>query len=307
MKAIIYKTYGGPEILQETDLPIPEVTPGTVLVRLFATSVNPIDWKIASGHYRPFMRARFPQIPGFDIAGEVVSVGMSVTGFVPGARVHARLTESVSSAQYALVEANELVLIPESMDFATAAALPLAGMTALQALRKGGISSGQRVLILGASGGVGHFAVQIAKAAGATVIGVCSNRNIAFVESLGADQVIDYGAPDPYLNFPLCDIIFDCVGPYSSTWLKHLKDGGRYVSVLPSPALIFASLNPFSRKKVIPVMLKSTAADLTILNDLATSGKLKATVQHFPLDQLRNAWELSISGRAVGKIVVDIG
>ena len=310
MKAIIYRSYGGPEILEIADLPIPKIRSGTLLVRVFSTSVNPIDWKIASGNYRPFMRANFPQIPGFDIAGEVVSLSSDVEGFAPGTRVHGRLSESIANSEYVLAKSDELVRIPDDMDFATAAGLPLAGMTALQALRKGGMNltgAHQRILILGASGGVGHFAVQIARAAGATVIGVCSKPNVSFVESLGAHQIIDYTSSNPYRDLSPCDIIFDCVGQYSNSWLKHLKYGGKYVSVVPSSALILASLNPFYRKKVIPVFLKSTAADLATLDKLAGSGKLQATVQHFTLEKLREAWQLSISGRAVGKIVIDVG
>jgi NADPH:quinone reductase-like Zn-dependent oxidoreductase len=235
MKAMVYRGYGGFEKLELAELPEPG--PGQLLIKVFAASVNPIDWKKALRKLWPFLRARFPQIPGYDTAGQVVRLGDGVTGFTPGDRVHACLSNEWATAEYALAKAELVVPMPLKMDYATAAGLPMAGITALQGLRaKGGLSESvdhQRVLVLGASGGVGHLAVQIAHADGARVIGVCSARNKAMVEKLGADQVLDYSLPHPYESLEPCDIIFDCVGESWKLWESYLKDGGRFVTTVP--------------------------------------------------------------------------
>ena len=310
MKAVIYKSYGGPEMIKTIDLPKQEVPSGKILIRVHCSSVNPIDWKIASGKYWPILRANFPQIPGFDVSGEVVSCGPGIQGFKSGDRIHACLADSGAAAEYCLATPDMIAHMPETMDFPTAAGLPLAGMTALQGLRdKGGMplqNSNQRILVIGASGGVGHFAIQIAHAAGATVIGVCSARNLDMVKSLGANQVIDYSSPNPYKDLASCDIIFDCVGQPSAQWLNHLKSGGRFISTIPTPSLMLCGFNPCSDKKVGAIFLKANSDDLRILDDLYRAGKLIAVTKHFPLEEMKEAWELSISGRSIGKIIIDI-
>lgn len=315
MNAILYRRYGSPDVLASADIPKPSPGPGQILIAVRASSVNPIDWKLASGKLRFLMPLKLPQVPGFDVAGEVVEVGAGVTGFPIGARVHARLDKGIgaASAAFSLASPDVTTVMPDSMDFATAAGLPLAGMTALQGLRNhGGLSlsgSTKRVLVIGASGGVGHLAVQIARAAGATVIGICSGRNRAMVESLGANEVIDYQQPDPYRSLAPCDIILDCVGSAYQDWTPFLTPSGAFVSALPGPALILRGLlNAVSRHKVHAVMLKSNAPDLRILDELAATGKLRVVIdQRFPLEQLQAAWQRSISGRAVGKIIITVG
>ena len=313
MKAIVYNSYGGPDVLRPSEVPIPVAGPGQVLIRVVASSVNGIDLKVASAKIWPIYRANFPQIPGCDIAGEVVSCGPGVSGFPPGTRVHAlqHIQGNSACAEYALASVDVLTPMPNEMDFATGAGLPLAGMTALQGLRNyGGLQlSGctKRVLVLGASGGVGHIAVQIAKAAGATVVAVCSGRNRALVESLGADEVFDYSVADPYKNLKPCDVIFDCIGQYPSAWMHHLNEKGRFVTSLPSPLKLLHNLNFLSTKSTAFFSSKTNEADLRILDELVSAGKLRVVVQQrFPLEQLKAAWELSISGRAVGKIIVDV-
>jgi NADPH:quinone reductase-like Zn-dependent oxidoreductase len=205
------------------------------------------------------------------------------------------------------------VAIPAGMDPGEAAGLPLAGMTALQGLRdRGGLpleGARERVLVVGASGGVGHFAVQIARVAGATVVGVCSGRNAALVASLGAHEVVDYTSPDPYRGQAPFDIVLDCVAGDPSPWLPLLGPGGRYASCVPGPkAFLRGALNPFTAKKVRPVMLKSRATDLRILDGLVETGKLRVVVDsRFPLEALAKAWERSMGGRATGKIVIEVG
>jgi NADPH:quinone reductase-like Zn-dependent oxidoreductase len=312
MKAIVFRAYGGPDRLEQADLPAPEPGPGEVLVRVRASSVNPIDLKLASGRFRPFLRAHFPQVPGYDVAGEVERWGPGVTGLSVGERVHARLAEGAASAEFVLAQRAELVAIPAGMDDATAAGLPLAGMTALQGLRNVGEmpleGASMRVLVLGASGGVGHLAVQIARAAGAIVVAVCSARNSSLVESLGAHEVFDYSAPAPYHGLRPCDLILDCVGEPASAWLSHLREGGRYASMVPGPSLFARMLvNGLTSKKVRPVLLQANADDLRILDGLVTAGKLRVIVdRRVPLERLRDAWERSRSGRTSGKIIVDV-
>jgi alcohol dehydrogenase len=202
--------------------------------------------------------------------------------------------------------------MPEGLDFADAAGLPLAGMTALQGLRDQGSmpleGSKDRILIVGASGGVGHFAVQIARAAGATVVGVCSGRNAALVTSLGAHEVLDYTRPDPYRGQAPFDIVLDAVASDPATWLPLLGPGGRYASCVPAPnTLLRSAINVFTSKKVKAVMLKSRATDLRILDRLIEEKKLRVVIDsRFPLADLSAAWERSMSGRATGKIIIDV-
>jgi NADPH:quinone reductase-like Zn-dependent oxidoreductase len=314
MRAMILRSYGGPADLQLSDVPRPTPGPGQLLLRVLAHSVNPIDWKLASGKLRPLFSTTFPHIPGFDVAGEVVELGAGVADYRVGDRVHARIDHAPGGAcaEYAVAGTDVSAPIPAGMDAGEAAGLPLAGMTALQGLRDrlGLPMSGAkaRVLIVGASGGVGHLAVQIARAAGATVVGVCSGRNAELVRSLGAHEIIDYTKPDAWVNQGVFDLVYDCVGGSPATWFPRMTPNGRFASSLPGPAVFgWAALNAVRARKVYAVMLKSNAADLRTLDALVTEGKLRVVVDsRFPLQDLRGAWERSMSGRAVGKIVVDV-
>lgn len=314
MRAMQMQGYGGPEALTLVDVPTPVPAAGQLLVRVHCASVNPVDWKRASGSLRFIMPVKFPSVPGYDIAGEVVSVGSGVTGFAPGMRVHARIPDmsAGASAEFAVVAAHAVAVMPEGMTFADAAALPLAGMTALQALRNGAglpvSDARKRVLVVGASGGVGHFGVQIAKAAGASVTGVCSSRNVAWVHSLGADEVLDYTRADAFAGVPPFDIVLDCVAGSPGPWLRLMQPDARYVSVIPSAGtFIWPLLHPFSRRRVKPWMLKTNGDDLRALDALCVQGKLRVTIDHrYALADLGAAWQRSMSGRAAGKIVIDI-
>lgn len=311
MHAIVFRRYGGP--LEPTELPEPSPGPGQVLVRARHASVNPIDWKAASGAYRLFLPMKLPAVPGLDVAGEVLALGPGVTGFAVGDRVHARLTGTGGAcAERVLVGIDVAAPVPAGMDLADAAALPLAGITALQALRdEAGIpleGATASVLVVGASGGVGHLGLQIAKATGARVTAVCSARNAALVASLGADDVVDYTRPDAWDGRGPWDVVLDFVGADPGTWLPRLAPGGTYVSAVASPALLArALLNPFAKKRVRALMMKTNAADLRILDALHAAGKLRVVIDsRYPLDRLADAWARSKSGRAAGKIVVDI-
>lgn len=315
MRAMVLKAFGGPEGLALEERPRPTPGPQQVLVRVIASSVNPVDWKMASGAARLIMPVTFPWVPGFDIAGEVVELGPKVSSLSVGMLVHARIGERTAggAAEYAVAGVDVVAPIPAGMDPGEAAGLPLAGMTALQGLRDRTMlpmsGARERVLIVGASGGVGHFAVQIARAAGATVVGVCSGRNAALVTSLGAHEVVDYTQPDPYRGQAPFDVVYDCVAGDPSPFLPLLTPKGRYASCMPGVATFArALLNPFVGRTVLPVMLKSNAADLRVLDALVEAGKLRVVIDaRFPLAALPEAWARSKSGRVAGKLVIDVG
>lgn len=314
MRAMRYRRYGEPkDILELADVDAPVPGPAQLLVKVAASSVNPIDWKRGSGAYRFIMPTRFPLIPGFDLAGTVAALGPGVTGFAVGDRVHARVSDprGEASAELALAGLDTVTKLPAGMSMNDAAALPLAGLTALQALRDGGAwpleNAKGRVLVIGASGGVGHFALQLAKGSGAHATGVCSARNVELVRSLGADAVIDYTQPDAFAGHAPWDVVLDCVGGEPGRWLPHVAEGGRYVSSVPTPAvMVRAALNVVAKKRVVGVMMKTNAADLALLDRWYEAGKLRVVIDStFPLPKLAEAWERSRSGRAAGKIVVE--
>jgi len=313
MRAMTPDTWGPTPALPHLRPPTP--VPEQVLVRVRATSINPIDWKQASGEARPILGAKFPKfVPGYDLAGEVEALGPGVTGFSVGQRVHTRLSGRSGGASAELVLAGLDVLqpLPAKLDFAQGAGLPLAGMTALQGLRDACLlpmsGATQRVLIIGASGGVGHLAVQIARAAGAHVTGVCSGRNVELVRRLGAHEVIDYTKPDAWRDVAPFDVISDTIGSAPGEFLPRLTAQGRFSSWLPGPAVFgHAALNLVRAKKVLPVLLTPNARDLGVLDALVEKGQLEVGIDsRFPFEQLGAAWERSRSGRATGKVIVDV-
>lgn len=313
MRAMTLDSYGlAPKV---TELPLPTPGPQQVRVRVRATSINPIDWKQANGEARPILGAKFPGfIPGYDLAGEVDALGPGVTGFTVGQRVHTRLSgrSGGASAEFVLAGLDVLQPIPEGVDFAQAAGLPLAGMTALQGLRDACrlplSGATQRVLIIGASGGVGHLAVQLASAAGAEVTGVCSTKNAELVRRLGAKHVIDYTRPDAWNGQGPFDVIYDCVGSSPGEFLPRLTERGRFASCLPGPAVFaHAALNLVRSKQVLPVLLSPNAADLFVLDSYFARRQLEVVIDsRFPLAELGAAWARSRSGRVAGKVIVEV-
>jgi NADPH:quinone reductase-like Zn-dependent oxidoreductase len=313
MKAMQYRNYGTPDQLQPAEVPTPRPGPTQLLVRVLAASVNPVDWKLHNGQYRRIMPVRFPSIPGFDLAGEVTEVGGQVTRFKPGDRIFAMLDRRPggTSAEYAAVGERAAARMPANLAPHEAAAVPLAGLTALQCLRDlGRIASGKRVLIIGASGGVGHLAVQIAKSYGANVTAVCSGRNAELMLRLGADRTIDYTqtpdlrGPQPY------DLVLDLIvhSPLRRL-LALLAADGIYVSSLPSASRIAAAfLLPFvSRRRVRIAGVKPRGADLDDLSRLCEAGKLRPVIDRtFELKALAAAHAYSQQGRTVGKVVIQV-
>lgn len=313
MKAMQYHDYGPPDHLQVAEVPMPLPTPTQLLVRVLATSVNPVDWKLHTGQYRRIMPVRFPSIPGFDLAGEVTAVGAQVTRFKPGDHVYAMLDRRPggTSAEYVAVGEAAAARMPANLAPEEAAAIPLAGLTALQCLRDlGRVAAGKRVLVIGASGGVGHFAVQIAKSYGAHVTAVCSGRNAELMRRLGAEHVIDYTqtpdlrGPRPY------DLILDLIvrAPLRQL-LGFLAGDGIYVCSLPSASRIAAAflLPLVSRRRVRIAAVKSRGADLDELSRQCEAGQLRPVIdKRFDLSELAAAHAYSQKDHTVGKIAIRV-
>lgn len=307
--------YGGPDRLRIGEMEPPDPGPGQLLVRVRAAGVNPLDWKIRQGKLRFVMPARFPLIPGADIAGEVEAIGPEVARFEPGDPIYAMLDarHGGGCAEYALVRESSAASKPERLSFEEAAAIPLAALTALQALRdKGELAEGERVLVNGASGGVGHFAVQIAAALGARVVAVASGRNQDLLRELGAERAIDYEKEDFTRDDETFDIVFDAVASSSFQDCDLiLGEGGIYVTTMPGPSDIlrgtFSSIaglfGPARRSRWISV--RPSGDDLAFLGRLADLGRLRPVIdQVFPLELIREAHEASEAGHVRGKIVV---
>lgn len=314
MKAAVIYSYGAPDVLQVADVEQPQIKPDQLLVKVYASSINPVDWKMRKGMLKLITGSKFPIILGFDVSGEVVEVGSQVTQFKPGDLIYARLDQLTGGAyaEYAVVSEKAAALKPTNVPHEQAAAVPLAAMTALQALRdEGRLEVGQKVLINGASGGVGTFAVQIAKVLGAgEVTGVCGSKNLELVKSLGADSVIDYTQQDFTKDSAKYDIVFDVVGNRSLSGCKPvLQSHGIYVTTQPSPGnflqSFLTSLLPGQKYKVI--LLKSNSADLTYLKEQIEAEKIRSVIDRtYSLSEIAAAHTYSETERTVGKIVIMI-
>ncbi|WP_328612032.1 NADP-dependent oxidoreductase [Amycolatopsis sp. NBC_00345] len=307
MKAMALQRYGGPDDLELMERPTPAVAPGEFLVRVKAAGVNPADWKVGGGSLDGVMEARFPLIPGWEVAGVVEARGFDATEFEVGDEVVGYISKDWAQnggyAELVSAPARTLARKPESWDWARAACLPLPGLTAYQAIKRINVGKGDTVLVHGAAGGVGSLGAQIAVARGARVIGTAGERNHGFLRELGATPVT-YGeglaervrqlAPEG-INAAL-----DCYGGDAvAVSQKVLKDPARVVSV--------ADLTVTDQGGHL-VWARPNAGDLTELVDLAESGKLSITVNRsFPLEQAADAWRaLQEEGRARGRIVLDI-
>lgn len=313
MQAVVFDRYGDIEVLQYREVEQPTIKPDELLVQVRASSVNPVDWKIRQGHLQLLSGFNFPRIVGSDISGVVVQVGQDVTRFQPGDEVYTFLNplNGGACAQYCAVPESTAAIKPQNVTHAEAAAIPIAGLTALQALRDlGEIQAGKKVLINGASGGVGIFAVQIAKAMKAEVTGVCSAKNLNFVQSLGADIVLDYAEIDFTQQTQKYDIILDAVGKKNFADCENvLQTEGVYISTLPS----FENLAPMflslfmSGKKAKLIVANANHSDLGSLRELIESGEVEPIVDRtYSLEEVAAAHAYSETGRAVGKIAISI-
>jgi NADPH:quinone reductase-like Zn-dependent oxidoreductase len=321
VKAIVCRTYGSPEVLRLEDVAVPTPDADQVLLRVRAASLNPYDWHFMRGS--PFMIRMLSGLTkpkdtrvGVDVAGVVDAIGSRVTRFKPGDEVFGGCRGAF--AEYACAAETALAMKPASVTFEQAAAVPVAGYTALQALRDHGrIERGQSVLVNGAAGGVGTFAVQFAKAFGAHVDGVCSTRNIDLVCALGADRAIDYTREDFTKSSERYDIVVDCHASGSLVaGVRVLAPGGRYVIVgAPGrgvmgplwPAVKALVLAPLMRRRLTMMMAKPNRDDLALIADWMEAGTVTPALdRRYRLDEASEAIRYLEQGHARGKVVLTV-
>lgn len=323
MKAIVYDRYGPPDVLQYQEIEKTIPADSQALIQVHASSANPYDWHFIRGtpsFVRLFTGLRAPKSPqlGADVAGIVEAIGPNVTSLKPGDAVFG--TAAGSFAEYASAPQSSLALKPENLTWEQAASAPIAGITALQGLRdKGKVQPGQHVLINGAAGGVGTFAVQIAKFFGAHVTGVCSTRNVELVRSIGADEVIDYSRENFLEAGRRYDLFFDLVGnkPLSAC-LRVLHPKGIYIGCggggpdrgsmeLLGSMLGSVVIAPFVSQKIPGLLAKVNTADLAFLADLMQTGKVTPVFDRsYPLSETAAAISYLEQGHARGKVVITV-
>jgi NADPH:quinone reductase-like Zn-dependent oxidoreductase len=325
MKAIVYQNFGSPDVLEFQDVEKPTPADDEVLIKVRAASVNPLDWKMLKGG--PFIvrlllglgKSKMKR-PGVDVAGEVEAVGKNVAQFKPGDPVFGVCAGAF--AEYVVSKSakgskSALVIKPDNLSYEQAASAPVAALTALQGLRdKARIQPGHRVLVNGAAGGVGTFAVQIAKSFGANVTGVCSTKNVDIVRSIGADQVIDYTQQDFTKSGQRYDIVLDCVGNRSfSECRRVLKPTGILVMVGAPPdvslsrvlAGLIGSLvrSVFVSQKIAVFIARVNQQDLTTVGELMAAGKVMPVIDKcYRLSETRQAFRYMETGHARGKVII---
>jgi NADPH:quinone reductase-like Zn-dependent oxidoreductase len=324
MRAIRYYRYGSPDVLELQDVDLPAVGDDDILVRVRAAAVNPLDSAFLRG--KPyFIRGQSglsrPKAPGLgaDVAGQVETVGRNVTGFRPGDEVFgARLGGMF--AEYVAFRADEALLTkPANLTFEQAAAVPIAALTALQALRdKARVQPGHKVLVNGAAGGVGTFAVQLAKAFGAEVTGVCGTGNVELVRSIGADHVVDYTRADFTRTERRYDVLLDVAGNRPLTATRRVlvrngvlvgiggpKDGNWIRPVMPFVRLV--ALSPFVSQRLVPLLAGQRRDDLAVLSELLAAGNVTPVVDRtYPLSEVPDAIRYLEQGHARGKVVITV-
>lgn len=315
MKAVIINDFGGTEKLEIADVPKPEPEEGEVLVRIKAAGVNPVDYKIRSGLYKGRMPIEMPVILGWDVAGIVEKNGFGASRFDPGEEVFAyarrKIIKNGTYAEYICLPESFLAYKPKSLSFEEAAGVPLAGLTAFQSLlQKGKLMKNERVLILGATGGVGSYAIQIAKNIGASVVAVASKKNIAYAISLGADDFIDYSEgkikAEIEQRFPdKFDLVFDCVGKEMlDQAYEFVAPGGRLVSIL-------GQVNQEKAEKYKVLFsyhfVEPNVKNLNQLTSWIGEGKFKVHLDEvFSLEEAAKAHKQIESGHTKGKLVLTV-
>ncbi|CAM3082560.1 Bifunctional protein: zinc-containing alcohol dehydrogenase; quinone oxidoreductase (NADPH:quinone reductase); Similar to arginate lyase [Leuconostoc gelidum subsp. gasicomitatum] len=310
MKAAVIHQYGDSSQLEVSDIAVPAIKADEVLVENMATSINPIDYKARQGLLQGMFQWQFPVVLGWDIAGRIIAVGDDVHDFHVGDAIFARpdidpIGKNGTYAEYTAVKADKLARKPDNISFEAAAAVPLAGLTALQMLRQLQVKAGQKVLIQAGAGGVGIYAIQLAKNLGAYVATTASHSNRDFVTSLGADRVIDYHQETIAEVLSDYDAVFDMVGDIDNG-IAILKPGGHFVTI---SATLTEAQKQTANKTVSEGWLETNGQDLAILADAITDGTLEIVVDSvYPLttDGIRAAHERSETHHARGKIVVKV-
>lgn len=310
MKAAQIASYGGQDAIKTVDdAAKPKAAKNQVLVEVYAASANPFDWKVREGYMKDFIPLELPAVPGGDVAGVVAEIGEGVTGFKVGQSVYGMANAAGgqgSFAEFTPVSAKQLVAKPKSLDFVAAAALPLAGVSAYQALVDHmNLQSGQKILIHGGAGGIGSLAIQIAKQLGAYVATTTAGAETNFVKNLGADEVIDYKTQDFSTLLKSYDAVFDTVGGETNAKsYSVLKEGGTLVSMVQPADEELADQHDIN---YVQQSSKATPERLTKVADLANAGHLKVNVDKtFSLDQAAEALEYLKTGHPKGKVVIQI-
>lgn len=320
MRAVVARGHGGPKVLGVEEVERPVLGEKGLLVRVSAAGVNPLDWRLRRGELRPLTALKRTWIPGRDIAGEVVETGSKVDGFQPGDKVYAMLGSVFGGyAGYAAVDADAAAPMPASLSHEEAAGVPLAALTAIQGLR-GPLRNlphdcdealgRRRVLINGASGGVGTFATQLAGIFGAEVTAVCSAKNAGLVEDLGADHVVDYGQEDFTDHRDRYDVILDVVGNRSfKACRKALRPGGIYATteLLPGNFLWQVLTFPGENRKARVIIVKTSGRDLGLLGSLFEARRLRVVLDEvYPLEEAAAAHAHGETEHARGKVVLKV-
>jgi NADPH:quinone reductase-like Zn-dependent oxidoreductase len=308
MKTVRIHEYGNADVLHIEEIPIPQIASDELLIKIHAASVNPVDWMVREGYLKDMHLHKLPLTLGQDFSGTVEKVGSSVTGFKVGDNVFGRpsLDRNGSYAEFIEVKATEVALMPKTITYDEAATLPVAGTTAWETLvNRAKIKKGQRVLILGSSGGVGSLAVQIARNKECYVIGTTSNVNLEFVKNLGADEVIDYKSQDFSQRLSDIDVVLDTVGGENQEKaFKVIKRGGVLVSTVSKPNQKIAEQYGVRCENV------SVGPNANILNELRTlveMGQIHPVIDKvYRLEDAKQAQNYSQSGKARGKIVLEI-
>lgn len=312
MKAVYFNEFGGAEKLIYGDLPDPQVRRCQVLIRVAASSVNPVDWKVREGRLKFLSGKRFPIIPGTEVSGVVEALGTDVKGLTVGDRVLAGLSHKGGAcAELVAVDQSKVFPIPPELSFAQAATLVIAGMTPLQAFTLHyKVNAGDHVLINGASGGVGMFAVQIAKLKGARVTAVCSLSNFEMVKELGADELIDYNLEDFRMRTNTFDVVLDtAANAFFPEAKKCLRKGGMLIKLNMSVRSVLLGIWTalFSSRKLKMILVKNRASDLSWIIQKVVAGEIRILFdREYVLRDVRSAHEYSETGRVRGKLIIHI-
>lgn len=317
MKAILYDRFGGPEVLRPGDVPEPVPSRGELLVRIRASSMNPLDWKIRSGTMKFLSGAKFPKQTGFDFSGIVEACGANVVGLKPGDEVLGGTNPFNPSqgtfAEKCVARAGWVLRKPARLSFEEAAAAPGAGLSALQALRQCRVGKGTRTLLIGASGGLGTFAIQIAKAHGAHVTAVCGPRGVDLCARLGADVVIDRSRTEFLKGSETYDAILDLAAIYSfSACRPLLAPRGSYLHTMPGAGTLWSQFwtKLFAEQKAKVLLMRPSAGNLKELGTLMATGAVAPHASRvFPFDEAaaREMHRLSEDGHVLGKLVMTVG
>lgn len=316
MKAAIINKFGAPDVFEIKNLEKPKINPGQVLIKVRMVSINPIDWKQRMGNHKLILGSPFPIVLGYDVCGEVVELGDETTKFKKGDIVFGVLDNKYGGAlaELAVGHENCFSIKPDKITDEEAAALPMVSLTALQALRDTvNIKPGQTVVVNGASGGVGHVAIQITKLLGAKVIAVASSKSKDFVEQFNPDMFIDYSTNEILKLNQKVDVFFDLAGKYTFLKTKHLlKNGGIYLNPEYIGTMLKMPVNKIvqlfsKRKKAKTLLMKHSDSDLEIIKQWVNEGKLKICIdQEFSLNQIADAHKYAQSGHNKGKNIVVI-